>query len=269
MIAEAKKRIKGTPSLRRLSLWALRVADPVVHFGNLRALPRYVGLVSDWLAFRRAGGKAAILDFYPCLFDNTPTSGIDTHYFHQAVWAFRNILRHAPSHHVDIGSAVGYVGMLSTITKVIFVDIRPLSLRMSGYTGIGGSILDLPFEDSTVSSLSSLHVIEHVGLGRYGDPIDPQGSAKACKEVVRVLSQGGVAYIAVPIGESRVQFNGQRVFSVYEVLAMFNGLQLIEFSMVNARGHFYQSINPAEADIGGAGSGLDFGLGLFQFKKGV
>jgi hypothetical protein len=45
-----------------------------------------------------------------------------------------------------------------------------------------GSILALPFESGSIKSLSSLCVVEHIGLGRYGDEIDPFGSESAIKE---------------------------------------------------------------------------------------
>ena len=71
--------------------------------------------------------------------------------------------------------------MLTTITDVTFIDIRPLELKLDRYTGKKGSIVALPFGDGSVSSLSCLHVVEHVGLGRYGDPIDPDGSKKPAR----------------------------------------------------------------------------------------
>jgi hypothetical protein len=56
---------------------------------------------------------------------------------------------------------------------------------------LNGSIVDLPFTDRAVQSLSCLHVIEHIGLGRYGDPIDPQGPERTGREIARVLTAEG------------------------------------------------------------------------------
>ena len=48
-------------------------------------------------------------------------------------------------------------------------------------------------------------MLEHIGLGRYGDPIDPQGTEKAATELQRVLAPGGDLYLSLPIEkESRV-----------------------------------------------------------------
>jgi SAM-dependent methyltransferase len=208
-----------------------------------------------------------VLDFYPCLFDRTAASSIDTHYFHQALWAFRHIRQSAAASHVDIASDVNFVGLLTCITRVTFVDIRPLELAIPNYTGLRGSILELPFADGAVESLSCLHVIEHIGLGRYGDALDPLGPERAAREIARVLQAGARAYISTPVGRPRVQFNGQRVFAIPEVAEIFRGLALAEFSLVDAHGTLRENVDPGAADIREEGAGLDCGLGMFVFRK--
>ena len=208
-----------------------------------------------------------MFDFYPCLFDRTSNTTVDSHYFHQAVWVFRRIVESRVESHVDIGSQVMLVGMLSALMPIIFVDIRPLRLQIDNYLGVDASILRLPFPDNSISSLSCLHVIEHIGLGRYGDSIDPLGSVKAASEIVRVVAAGGSAHVSAPIGRSRVQFNGQRVFEIDEMIKMFSGMVLKEFSAVKCDGSFCDPADPKSFDIGEKYSGTDFGLGIFWFTK--
>lgn len=248
-------------------LWGMRVTSPLGDIMKLSAVSRYPRYICEWQQFRHEGGEAGVLDWYPCLYDRTEATNIDTHYFYQAVWAFRNILKRNVRSHVDIGSQVNFVGLLTTVTCVTFLDIRPLVLAIPNYRGLAASLDALPFRDGTVHSLSSLHVIEHIGLGRYGDPIDPEGSRKAGREIVRVLAPGGRAYISVPIGRPRVQFNGQRVFAATDVVAMFESLDLVEMAMVDASGQFHDEVKPESTDIVESGQGSDFGLGLFCFQK--
>lgn len=262
-----RARIKGHPALKRAALALSRLAAPALSPLRPSALLRYPGYVAERRRFIAAGGDAPLLDAWPCLFDRTASSGIDAHYFHQAVWASRLIARRRPASHVDIGSDTLYVGMLTALTRVTFVDIRPLELQIDDFTGVAGSILDLPFEQGSVQSLSCLHVIEHIGLGRYGDPIDPQGALKAAREIVRVLAPGGFAYVSMPIGRPRVQFNGQRVFDPMQVAHMFDGLVLSAFSMVDATGRFVAAADPAAADLREHESGADSGLGMFAFTR--
>lgn len=267
MLPRFKQAIKENEKLKRLALWASRIAAAWGGIMNFSSVTRSARFIRDWRAFCHAGGEGRVLDWHPCLYDQTSTTGIDAHYFYQAVWLFRQIIDRKVPSHVDIGSQVNLVGLLSTVTRVTFLDIRPLVLTLPGYNGLGASLIALPFADNTVQSLSSLHVIEHIGLGRYGDPIDPEGACKAAREITRVLAPGGYAYISVPIGRARVQFNGQRVFGVHEVLTMFPGLQLTTMAMVDARGRYKEEVAPETADIGEAGAGADCGLGMFLFRK--
>jgi SAM-dependent methyltransferase len=245
----------------------MRIVDPLVPRGVIAGIKGYVWFIRDWWGYRRAGGVAHFLDWYPCLGDRTATTHVDSHYLHQAIWAFQKIVETAPPEHVDIGSDVKFVGMLTAVTNVRFVDIRPLDLSVRNYRGISGSLLALPFTDESLSSVSSLHVIEHVGLGRYGDPIDPRGSWKAAREIVRVLARGGTAYVSAPIGRSRVQFNGQRIFSVSDILSMFEGVRLREMAIVDASGSYRENVNAEEAVIDDVSSGGDCALGMFLFQK--
>ena len=267
MISTLRARIKGHPGLKRLFLAAMRIGSALSWRLDLSVVARYVGFFGDLRRFRRAGGKADLLDLYPCLNDRQSSTGIDTHYFHQAIWAFRLIKDSAPARHVDIASDVNFVGLLTTISNVLFVDFRPLFLTIPNYQGIGATITSLPFRDNTIESLSCLHVIEHVGLGRYGDPLDPKGAEAACCEISRVLAPGGHAYISVPIGRSRVSFNGLRVFSPQEVKRLFSPLHLVKVAMVDVPGGFSQMQDVLSMDIRETQGGLDFGLGMFHFTK--
>lgn len=225
IIKKTKTWIKAHRNVKRVILWVVRLLGPVFHVINVFALPRYVNFFIDWYRFLRSGGKAAILDFHPCIHDKTATTSIDSHYFYQALWAFKKILDSNTKHHVDVGSKVEFVGLLTTITDVTFIDIRPLELKLDRYTGKKGSILALPFNDSSVSSLSSLHVIEHIGLGRYGDPIDPNGTKKACRELQRIMVPGGNLYLSLPIGKPRVCFNAHRIHTAEQILSYFSSLK--------------------------------------------
>jgi hypothetical protein len=77
-----------------------------------------------------------------------------------------------------------------------------------------------------------MHTIEHVGLGRYGDPIDPDGDIKAAVELARVVKKGGSLIFVTPVGKSKIYFNAHRIYSYDQVLALFPSLELREFSLV-------------------------------------
>lgn len=266
-VSTLRNTVKQHSFLKSAYLFGKRFTDPV----SLKTMPAMIKefprFFRDLKRFRKCGGVAKTIDLYPCLFDRASKTTIDVHYFNQAVWAFRRIAKNRAQFHVDIGSQVMLVGMISTLMPTVFVDIRPLKLQIENYLGVDASILKLPFANNSIQSLSCLHVIEHIGLGRYGDPIDPFGTTKAAAEIVRVVGLGGSAYVSTTIGRSRVQFNGQRVFEVQEIVRLFSGMVLREFSAIKCDGAFIDPADPHLFDVEEAGSGADCGLGIFHFIK--
>ena len=166
---------------------------------------------------------------YPCLGDDLRETPIEPIYFYQDAWAFDNIVKQSPSFHVDVGSHHKFVALLSKVLPVVFVDIRPMSLSMDTIEYKAGSILDLPFDSDSVPSVSSLCVVEHIGLGRYGDPLDPDGSEKAVKELCRIVQPNGNLYISFPILESnRTYFNAHRAFQEEYILSLTDSFKIVE-----------------------------------------
>lgn len=153
------------------------------------------------------------------------------------------------------------LNVLSASAKTIFVDYRPLRVRLSNFLPLAGDIIRLPFHAGSIASLSCLHVLEHVGLGRYGDPINPHGSFLAATELQRVLQPGGRLFLSVPVGRERVCFNAHRVFSPSTVRDFFRKLRLRAFSLVDDTGRFNEEVPPEAA------AGLEYGCGLFEFVK--
>jgi hypothetical protein len=116
------------------------------------------------------------------MMDKTNYTPVEPIYFWQDVWFVAHLFKYKPEVHYDIGSSYKAISIIAQFTKIIFVDIRPQSIIAPNVEFVAGDILNLPFENESVDSLSSLCVIEHIGLGRYGDTIDPYGSDKAINE---------------------------------------------------------------------------------------
>ena len=192
---------------------------------------------------------------YPCIGDDTGETQIEPIYFYQDAWAFERIVQSRPLAHVDVGSHHKFVALLSKVVPVTMVDIRPLSLPLESLHFLQGSILDLPFEDGSVSSLSSLCVVEHIGLGRYGDQLDPQGTEKAIAELKRILAPGGDFYISVPIDdENRTYFNAHRSFREAYLFEQFEQLKAIDKCYIFANKFIYQKAT-------------GFGTGCYHLQK--
>jgi hypothetical protein len=173
------------------------------------------------------------------------------------------IFQRRPEQHIDIGSRVdGFVAHLLTFMPATVIDIRPLVSNIEGLTVLQDDATTLSrLESNSIHSLSSLHVAEHFGLGRYSDPIDPEACFKFMKSLQRVLAPGGRLYFSVPIGRERVEFNAHRVFDPTTVVREFSDLQLLSFSYVGDDGELYKDTTPLLMPKG------HFACGLFEFTK--
>ncbi|MBM4113847.1 MAG: class I SAM-dependent methyltransferase [Phycisphaerae bacterium] len=239
-----------------LRRWIEVVVEPRRILG-LRHLPRYF---LEWRRLRAEGVRARFTDLWPQLGDRTLATPFDPHYFFQGAWLARRIAEAMPRQHVDIGSDLRTVGAVSAFVPTTFLDYRPAAISMSNLDARFGDLHRLPYDDRSLESVSCLHVIEHVGLGRYGDPIDAQGSERACRELARVVRPGGRLYVSAPIGRPRVEFNAHRVFEPNAVVAMFAPLSLRSFAWVGDDGTMRENASPADA------ASASYACGLFEFS---
>lgn len=236
------------------------VIDPVK---AARSIPGYFRYWRDWLRYGRLDGaeRRALIDAAPLIGEDTPTTQYDRHYFLQDIWAARKIRDSGIDSHVDVGSRIELVGFLTVLCRVTFIDIRPLIVELQNFQSLSGSILALPMANDSVRSLSCLHVAEHIGLGRYGDPLDPHGTRDACRELARVLAQGGNLYFSLPVGRPRLCFNAHRIHAVGQILEYFRDLSLVELSGIDDDRKFMANAERTALD------GADYACGLFHFTK--
>jgi len=220
---------------------------------------------------RRYAGRASNSKFplklgnlRPMLTDRkAPAGHFNGIYFFQDIWAAKKIYVSKVSLHTDVGSSIeGFVAHVLCFTSVEVIDIRPLKISMPGLSFAQEDATTLSrFKDDSIESLSSLHAIEHFGLGRYGDPVSEDAYFRAMRSLARVLAPNGRLYFSVPIGWQRVQFNSQRLFNPLTILDIFSDLKLLSFSAVNDRGEFIVNARPDDF------TNLNCGCGMFEFTK--
>lgn len=242
--------------------WLVRIAAPLLDLPRLLFgviyLPRFL---RDLFSYRSISGqRISFADLHPVLGQHRHHE-FDRHYIFLGAWAARRIVAFAPQQHTDVGSQVSFATVLGAAVPVQFVEFRKVPIKLTGFDSIAGDLLNLPFSDNSIYSLSCLHVIEHVGLGRYGDPLDPLGTVKAARELSRVLRPGGQLLIGIPQGRPRICFNAHRVHDSAQVLAMFADLRLVEFSGVNDQGEFLEGSTHAILDD------CEYGCGFYRFTK--
>lgn len=203
-------------------------------------------------------------DLYPCLDDNTAYTGFDRHYVYHVAWACRIVKLINPKVHIDFSSSLYFCTTVSAFVPTKFYDFRPAQLDLNGLESLKGDLTNIGFPDNSVESLSCMHTIEHVGLGRYGDPIDYDGDIKAIKELKRVVRPGGSMLFVTPVGKRRIQYNAHRIYSYDQVIHHFEGFELKEFSLVPDRGEQGGLIRNASKEFADQQS---YGCGCFWFVK--
>lgn len=186
-------------------------------------------------------------------------ASFDAHYVFHTAWAARVLADIRPEKHVDIASSLYFNTLASAFVPIDFYDYRVAHLDLPGLQTNFADLPALPFADNSVPSLSCMHVVEHIGLGRYGDPIDPQGDLKAMAELKRVLV--GDLLFAVPIGRPKVIFNLHRIYSYEQVIEYFKELKLVEFVLISDSGNLIRNASPELVAEQG------YGCGCFWFRK--
>lgn len=242
---------------------------PFVHslYRTARMIPAIFWFMTDLLRFIRLNSQAAsrfplpLWDLQPSLRDRTASTEFDRHYIYHPAWAARVVAEIKPDLHVDISSSLVFCSMVSSFVPVAFFDYRPADLKLSNLKSQPADLMALPFADGSIKSLSCMHVVEHVGLGRYGDPLDPDGDLKAVTELNRVLAPEGDLLFVVPVGRPRIMFNTHRIYSYGQVLELFNGLKLVEFALVPDEGVLVRDAEP------GLVKQQEYGCGCFWFKR--
>ena len=114
-------------------------------------------------------------------------------------------------------------------------------------------------------SVSCLHAIEHFGLGRYKDKIDPDGYKKAFLNIINIIKLNGMFYISFPIGEkNEVHFNAHRVFHPLDIFKWkgCESLDLIRFDYVDDMGNLHQNQKNNMKNIN-----VKYGCGIYSFKR--
>lgn len=245
---------------------ALGLAPDQFRAGAL-SLPSYL---RQYRMFRRASRPEwRVSANFPMLHDRRSAGGVASgHYFHQDLAVARRIYERRPPVHGDIGSRVdGFVAHVSIFCPIHYYDVRAVNASIPNIKFFSGNLQQpesLP--ESAYLSLSCLHVIEHVGLGRYGDAVDPEGWRVAMRALGRALKPAGILYLSTPIGIQRVEFNAHRVFDPATIVAEALSLRLEPraFSWINDAGGYCQGEG---ASIPEETRRFSYGCGIFEFQK--
>ena len=235
-------------------------------------LPAYC---ANYRAFRKHSNGPTLFKIgrkFPQLFDRTKQSGTAKgHYFHQDLLIANRIFLDNPARHADVGSRInGFVAHVASFRKIEVFDIRDMDSRT---VNIIFRQLDLmaplaPEFQDYCDSLSCLHALEHFGLGRFGDKIDPDGYLTGLDHLTAMVRTGGSLYLSVPIGPQRIEFDAHRVFSVAYLIDLLQarGMRIDRFSFVDDSGDLHEDVALTPTDVDQS-FGCNYGCGIVEATK--
>lgn len=242
--------------------------DPRRSVAAIRDIGRYLRNLKEFK--RGMGGDFQWGRQLPILDEWAATSGSLGAYFHQDLLVAGWVHHDSPARHVDVGSRIdGFIGHLAVFREVEVLDIRPQPHTLRN---IVFQQLDLmeklpPAWVGCTDSLSCLHTIEHFGLGRYGDSIDPDGHIKGVEQLKRMVKPGGLLYLSTPIGPQRVEFNAHRIFAAQTLLGWFeDGWEIERFAYLDDAEVIHEITDLKTADVGNH-FGCRTGLGILAARK--
>ena len=234
-------------------------------FNGIRSLPIFF---IEYFKLRRLSDNSwPISPSFPCLSDRWENAGtLDRHYFFQDMFVARKVFANNPDKHIDVGSRIdGFIAQLSIFRKVEIIDIRPLDINIPNISFIQADISNSKLNIKS-DSVSCLHTIEHIGLGRYNDPIGLNLWEAAFDNIWDMVEYNGLFYFSTPIGKQRIVFNAHRVFKPSTIIKRITNGELVDFSYINDNGDFING--PLDAiSIDNLCGDFSYGLGIFIFKK--
>ena len=249
--------------LKTIHIFFVSIGFNFLKLKNIIYFPKYI---KDLIIFILKGGK--VFSPSPVLGEHNSYSGnFDYQYFYQDLIVANYIYKNKPIKHIDIGSRIdGFVSNVASFRKIEVFDIRKnffnhknIIFNQVDFMKLGSSM------EETTDSLSCLHTIEHFGLGRYGDTINPNGYIEGFKNILKLLKKDGYFYFSVPVSKlDRVYFNSERTFQPLRVLEWSKDLQLIKFDLIDEDGNIFYDCNINDKKTT---SKLIYGCGIYTFKK--
>ena len=244
--------------------------DIVKLYRSIKNVPRFV---NDYYHFKKKYGLNTDFkfNFYPVLSDYNLSNGfLNGHYFRQDLHVSQKVFERNPKVHLDVGSRIdGFVAQVASFRKIHVADVRPTA---DINHNIKSEVMDFSEELSCslhakFDSVSCLHALEHFGLGRYGDKIEPSGYKQGIRNFKAVMIPGGILYLSVPIGKAKIAFNAHRVFDPFSLMTELKntGFTILSLTVIDDKGEMHINYDLANNPLNI--HTLEYGCGIFECQK--
>lgn len=145
-------------------------------------------------------------------------------------WAFK-VIRQLPrsARVLEVGNVLGpNLARMGFMVDTIDTSVGPRPkergwnlnrLDICGFTAV-----------DTYDGAVSISTIEHVGLGHYEDPVEPEGDKKALKRIGDALKPGGRIFISVPFS-TYARTTWQRTYDASSLQSLFQDFSEVKMQV--------------------------------------
>jgi hypothetical protein len=117
--------------------------------------------------------------------------------------------------------ALGYEGNPTTI------EYKKINCTHPGITTYTPTEHD-SLKDQVYDCCFSISSLEHDGLGRYGDPLNPYADIETMKRLKNLVRKDGLLFLSVPIGSDILYWNGMRQYGDIRFPLLTEGWKVID-----------------------------------------
>jgi SAM-dependent methyltransferase len=138
------------------------------------------------------------------------------------------------------------IALASRGYPVVGLDFLPYPYTHPHLRAVRGDATLSPFGDHAFNVVLAVSVIEHIGLGHYGDPDGMTGDRETVQEIARVLQPGGRAILTVPYGQPLVD-GSKRVYGASQLGHLLSPLSSVVIEYARSRHGLWEPCNESDA----------------------
>jgi SAM-dependent methyltransferase len=202
----------------------------IIIYGKIKIYNKYRKFKKEFLTLAEWKGFQLKLNGDSSTSAEEPFTHYDAFYY----WIAKEISQKKDLKILDVGGKKLINGWLSVANHVTSVNLTSPIDKLSKVDYVAADVTkSLPFNDDYFDVFISPVTLNLIGLGRYGDNIDPKAIPKFIQELSRCMKQNGIAYISVVLGNDQLLFNHHYIISFPTIKKLFTGWKIKAFLIDN------------------------------------